>query len=97
MLDIGADLANFADTAAVIANLDPVITVDPAVAHLAGALGKPCWVLLPHHMTDWRWLAECSDSPWYPGVMRLFCQQRTGDWRAVLDDVGKVLRVRLAR
>lgn len=97
VIDIGADLTNFADTAAVIENLDLVITVDTAVAHLAGALGKPCWVLLPHHMTDWRWLADRSDSPWYPGVMRLFRQQHAGDWRAVLDEVGQALRVRLAR
>jgi ADP-heptose:LPS heptosyltransferase len=69
------------DTAAAISGLDLVITCDTAVAHLAGALGVPVWVALPL-APDWRWLLERSDSPWYP-TMRLFRQQRPGDWQGV--------------
>ena len=76
---LGDSLRDFADTAAVVTRLDLVISVDTAVAHLAGALGKPCWVLLPDYMTDWRWLTGRSDSPWYPG-MRLFRQPPGGTW-----------------
>ena len=61
---------DFADTAAVVAQLDLVISVDTAVAHLAGALGTPCWVLLPDHQPDWRWFGARDDSPWYPGAIR---------------------------
>jgi Flp pilus assembly protein TadD len=74
-----AELKDFADTAALIANLDLVITVDTAVAHLAGAMGKPVWTLLPFN-SDWRWLLERQDSPWYP-TMRLFRQEMHGDWQ----------------
>lgn len=79
-------LADFADTAALIGELDLVISVDSAVAHLAAALGKPCWVLLPHYKTDWRWLKNREDSPWYPGVMRLF-RQKAGGWAEVMQEV----------
>ena len=72
LLNAAEHLHDFADTAALIGALDLVIAVDTAVAHLAGALGKPCWVLLPNYMVDWRWLEQRADSPWYPGVMRLF-------------------------
>ena len=82
---------DFADTAAIIANLDLVIAVDTAVAHLAGAMGKPCWILLADHMTDWRWLTERNDSPWYPGAVRLFRQQVRGDWPAVMARVAAAL------
>jgi len=85
-------LRDMADTAAVVAGLDLVITVDTSVAHLAGALGKPVWVMLPHHKTDWRWLDARSDSPWYPGVMRLFRQPQRGDWAAVIRQVGTALQ-----
>ena len=85
--DAGAQLGDFAETAAVLVNLDLVISVDTAVAHLAGALNKPCWVLLPHYNTDWRWLEKRSDSPWYPGVMRLFRQAPAGGWNAVVSQV----------
>ncbi|WP_310493339.1 tetratricopeptide repeat protein [Dechloromonas sp.] len=81
---LGADIADFSDTAAIMMNLDLVIAVDTAAAHLAGALGRRCWVLLPDYKTDWRWLAERSDSPWYPGVMRLFRQDATGTWAPVI-------------
>jgi hypothetical protein len=77
LADTGA--ADFADTAAIIAGLDLVITVDTAVAHLAGALGKPVWILIPAIMTDWRWMEERADSPWYPSAL-LFRQSTPGDW-----------------
>ena len=82
--------AVLADTAALIAELDLVITVDTSIAHLAGALGQPTWVLLPF-APDWRWLLERSDSPWYPTV-RLFRQPRPRDWSAVAIGVVEVLR-----
>jgi tetratricopeptide (TPR) repeat protein len=75
---LDADLADFGDTAAVIDNLDLVITVDTAVAHLAGALGKPVWILVPA-IQDWRWLLRRDDSPWYP-TARLFRQPEIGNW-----------------
>lgn len=81
----GDELADFADTAALIANLDLVIAVDTSVAHLAGALGKPVWLLLPFN-PDWRWLLDRSDSPWYP-TFRLFRQPTIGDWPSVLRTV----------
>jgi len=91
LIELGSQLADFADTAALIMNLDLVICVDTAVAHLAGALGKPCWVLLPDYKTDWRWLTERTDSPWYPGGMRLFRQNRMGDWNTVIAEVQTAL------
>jgi len=78
--------ADFADTAAIIDQLDLVISVDTAVAHLAGALGKPCWVLLPAQGLDWRWMRERPDTPWYP-TMRLYRQSRPGDWTLVLETI----------
>jgi hypothetical protein len=78
LLDLSADLTNFGDTAAVIANLDLVITVDTAVAHLSAALGAPTRVLVCQP-ADWRWLLRRDDSPWYPTV-RLFRQSRPDDW-----------------
>lgn len=88
---LAPDLVDFADTAAVISQLDLVITVDTAVAHVAGALGKPCWVLLPWLGVDWRWLLERDDSPWYPGVMRLFRQKSAGDWAGVVNALSAAL------
>ncbi len=89
---IGQDFSDFADTAAAIASLDAVIAVDTAVAHLAGAMGKPLYLLLPF-AADFRWLRERGDSPWYPSA-RLFRQPGFGDWdgavgalRAALLDV----------
>jgi Tfp pilus assembly protein PilF len=80
--DLSADLADFGETAAVIANLDLVITVDTAIGHLAGAMAKPVWIMLPK-ASDWRWLLERSDSPWYP-TARLFRQQTPGAWDPVI-------------
>lgn len=92
MLLFGQDINDFADTAAIVAQLDLVICVDSAIAHLAGALAKPCWVLLPARNTDWRWLKERSDSPWYPGVMRLFRQTECKDWTGVISHVASALK-----
>jgi hypothetical protein len=83
-------LFDMADTAALVANLDLVITVDTAIAHLAGAMGKRVWVLLPF-VPDWRWMLGRGDSPWYP-TMRLFRQARLGDWQTPLGQVLQALR-----
>jgi Flp pilus assembly protein TadD len=89
---LGSEIKDFADTAAIISQLDLLISVDTSVAHLAGALGKACWVLLPCIGTDWRWMQKRSDSPWYPGEMRLFRQERDGDWEIVVANVAQALR-----
>ena len=85
LADLSPRLADFAETAALIATLDLVITVDTAVAHVAGALGKPAWVMLPY-APDWRWLLGRVDTPWYSSL-RLFRQPSPGDWGAVIDAV----------
>jgi hypothetical protein len=77
---------NFRDTAEIVAGLDLVISVDTAIAHLAASMGKPTWVLIPFVETDWRWLRERVDSPWYPSV-KLYRQGAAGGWSAVLDRV----------
>ncbi|MEO5370139.1 MAG: tetratricopeptide repeat-containing glycosyltransferase family protein [Magnetococcus sp. DMHC-1] len=92
LLNLGSEVTDFADTAAIIAQLDLVIGVDTAVMHLAGALGKPCWVLLPSIGIDWRWLEHRPDSPWYPGIMRLFRQKENQDWTTVVQDVRLALQ-----
>ena len=91
LTDLAPAIHDFADTAALIEGLDLVISVDTAVAHLAGALGKRCWLLLPDYLTDWRWLTERADTPWYPGVMRLF-RQRGGGWAEVAAELARALR-----
>jgi ADP-heptose:LPS heptosyltransferase len=78
-------LHDFADTAALIENLDLVISVDTSTAHLAGALGKPVWIL-NRFDTCWRWLLHRTDSPWYPTV-RLYRQERVGNWHGVVERV----------
>jgi tetratricopeptide (TPR) repeat protein len=88
--DYTADVKTFSDTAALITNLDLVISIDTAVAHLAGALAKPVWILLPF-AADWRWLRDREDSPWYPSA-RLFRQSRPGDWDGVLREVREALQ-----
>jgi len=92
VIDLGCDVADFADTAAIVDQLDLLIAVDTAAAHVAGALGKPCWVMLPAFRTDWRWMRERADSPWYPGAMRLYRQGREEDWRAVVARLAEDLR-----
>ncbi len=87
---LGDESESFASIAAVMMNLDLVICCDTAIAHLAGALGMPVWVALPLD-PDWRWLLEREDSPWYPTV-RLFRQQRMGDWETVLERMATALR-----
>ena len=84
-------LTDYAETAALIANLDLVVTVDTSVAHLAGALGKPVWILLPH-APDWRWQLGRDDSPWYRSA-RLFRQATAGDWFGPLNRVAAELAV----
>ncbi|HTW94068.1 MAG TPA: tetratricopeptide repeat protein [Tepidisphaeraceae bacterium] len=91
IFDFGPDLRDFGETAALMDQLDLVITVDTAVGHLAGAMGKPVWLLLPH-LPDWRWMLERSDSPWYP-TMRLFRQPRRGDWETVVENVVDALKL----
>ena len=87
----GDDLADFSDTAALASVMDVIITVDTAVAHLAGALGLPVWILLPHIGIDWRWMLDRSDCPWYP-TARLYRQPAIGDWGTVIDRVAQDLR-----
>ena len=89
LADFTADLDDFEDTAALVANLDLVISVDTAVVHLAGALGKPVW-LLNRFDTCWRWLLNRDDSPWYP-TLRQFRQSSPGDWTSVIAAVRKAL------
>jgi tetratricopeptide (TPR) repeat protein len=93
--DCARALTDFSETAALIQNLDLVISVDTAVAHLAGALGKPVWTLL-HYSPDWRWMLKREDSPWYP-TMRLFRQSAYGDWGGVIEKVGRELENVLKR
>jgi ADP-heptose:LPS heptosyltransferase len=92
MLDISSQIVrldpeinDFQDTAAIMMSLDLVISCDTSIVHLAGALGKPVWVLLAFN-PDWRWLLDRSDSPWYP-TARLFRQTTGGKWSTVIDDV----------
>jgi hypothetical protein len=86
LVDWTAELKDFGDTAALIENLDLVISTDTSVPHLAGAMGRPVWVLLST-MCDWRWLVGRSDSPWYP-TMRLFRQEVLGDWSVPVEQAG---------
>jgi tetratricopeptide (TPR) repeat protein len=89
IIDLTDQIHDFADTAALIEQLDLVITIDTAVAHLAGALGKPVWLLLAF-APDWRWLLDRSDSPWYP-TMQIFRQKQPGDWGEVITRVQSAL------
>ncbi|TWH47595.1 tetratricopeptide repeat protein [Sporomusa sp. KB1] len=89
LINLTDDIADFADTAALIMNLDLVVSVDTAVVHLAGALGKPVWTLLPS-ACDWRWLLLRNDTPWYP-TMRLFRQSTPGNWGSVMTAVAREL------
>ena len=89
LIDLTDKITDFADTAAFMAELDLIISVDTAAAHLAGALGRPVWTLLPF-VPDWRWGLEREDTPWYP-TMRLFRQRTAGDWASVLRRVADAL------
>ena len=90
LIDFMAEMRDFADTAALIANLDLIISVDTSVVHLAAALGKPVW-LLDRFDACWRWLVGRRDSPWYPGL-RLYRQPHAGDWNSVVAEVVRDLR-----
>ena len=85
IIDIGKDLIDFSQTAAAMANLDLVICNDTSLAHLAGAMGIPCWVLLPYEV-NWRWHTDLSVCDWYDSV-KLFRQHKQNDWSGVLEDV----------
>ena len=86
------EITDFEDTAALIAEMDLIITVDTSLAHLAGSMGRECWVMLPFN-PDWRWLLDRQDSPWYASV-RLFRQKHIGDWAGVLNDMRTALHAR---
>jgi len=88
--DFDESNGRFMDTIAVIKNLDLIITVDTSIGHLAAALGKPTWVILPNP-PDWRWMLECDNTPWYP-TMRLFRQPTPGDWESVIEEVAQELK-----
>ena len=90
LTDWSDELVDFADTAALIAGLDLVITVDTSIAHLAGALGKPVWVL-SRYDGCWRWLQNRDDSPWYP-TLRLFRQTKPGTWAEVIATLATTLK-----
>ena len=92
LLDLGERLKTFSDTAAVMTNLDLIITSDTCIPHLAGALGRPVWTVL-QLAPDWRWLLDRDDSPWYPS-MRLYRQRSQGDWREVFTRVAKDVRLK---
>jgi tetratricopeptide (TPR) repeat protein len=89
ILHLGPELQSFVDTAALIEHLDLVISVDTSVAHLAGALARPVWILLPY-VPDWRWLLDREDSPWYP-TARLFRQGRTREWHSAVDEMRRAV------
>jgi Tfp pilus assembly protein PilF len=93
MINLASLIKDYSDTAALVAQLDLVISVDTSVAHVAGALGRPVWLLLPF-APDWRWLLGREDSPWYP-IMRLFRQPQPGDWTAVVKHVETELDARV--
>ena len=91
LLHLGSDIENFADSAAILSQLDLLVSVDTAACHLAGALDIPCWVMLPAWRNDWRWLRDRDDTPWYRAT-RLFRQPRRGDWASVAAAVAEALR-----
>ncbi|MFC1676782.1 tetratricopeptide repeat protein [Planctomycetota bacterium] len=90
IVNLGEQLEDFADTAGAIENMDLIISVDTSVLHLAGAMGKCVWGLIPYG-SEWRWMLERQDSPWYPG-MKLFRQKKSGDWAAVFESVQQQLK-----
>lgn len=92
LLAWGSSLVDFADGAALVSELDLVISVDTGIVHVAGALGVPCWVMIPRVETDWRWLNDRDDSPWYPIGMRIFRQTQDVGWADVLDQLKNALQ-----
>ena len=94
-IDFSENIRDFSDTAAIIENLDLIISVDTSVAHLAGAMNKPVWILLPF-IPDWRWFLKRDDCPWYPS-MRLFRQKKFGNWKDVFEEVKEELKTVLER
>jgi ADP-heptose:LPS heptosyltransferase len=92
VIHVGDALADFDDTAALVSLVDLVVSVDTSVVHLAGAMARPVWVMLPFQ-PDWRWLLDREDSPWYP-TARLFRQPRSGDWDSVIGRVKDALAAR---
>ena len=94
IVDLTAHLSDFAETAALMSCLDLIITVDTSMAHLAGALGRPTWIML-QHMPDWRWLLDREDSPWYP-TARLFRQAEPGNFSDVVERVRAELSAHVA-
>ncbi len=94
--DFDQSHGRFMDTAAVIRNLDLVITVDTSISHLASGLGTPTWILLPNP-ADWRWMIDRNDSPWYPQVTRLFKQPTPGDWKSMICEVADELKKHIGK
>lgn len=92
LLHLGDEIQDLADTAAIISQLDLLICVDTVAAHIAGAMNKPCWVMLPWMGVDWRWLLDREDSPWYPGALRLFRQPALGDWASVVKNMASAFQ-----
>ena len=92
VINLGPEIASYADTMAILAELDLVVTVDTSVAHVAGAMGRPCWVMLPKR-ADWRWGLHGDTAPWYP-ALRLFRQRKLGDWEQIARDVVAALAER---
>lgn len=90
MIHVGGMMNDFADLAAIVEQLDLVIAVDTAVVHVAGALNKPCWTLIPYYATDWRWMLEREDTPWYPSV-KLYRQDPSGNWKTTINQIAKAL------
>jgi hypothetical protein len=97
LLHLGSDVADLADSAAIVAQLDLVICVDTSIAHLAASVGTPCWVMLPAEEIDWRWMHERTDSPWYPQTIRLFRQALGGKWPAVIERVRHACAISFAQ
>ena len=88
--DFSPELKDFAEAAALVQNLDLIVTIDTSIAHLAGALAKPVWVLIPFQC-DFRWLLNRTDTPWYP-TMRLFRQPKPDDWNTPIAEMAEALR-----
>lgn len=94
LVNLGPEIESYADTMAIIAGLERVVTVDTSVAHVAGAMGRPCWLMLPRR-ADWRWGLRGADTPWYP-ALRLFRQRRLGDWGPVAAEIAAALEATAA-